>query len=270
MKHLHVSSHRQLPTNVYEIPDLLSPHFTGRISELDQVKNALNIAYDNAPAYCALYGMPGLGKTQLALKYSILGMEEGRYAYIFWLSAATAEKLYQDFANMADFLCLPGHDNMDQARKLRIVRAWLEDSFDVGKWLLVLDNTTQENVTTLRDILPKRNSNGNILFTTRTETVADLVVTVFGKVHEKIALQPPNIDDALTILLGGAEIESAELKESSFASMRSLIKSVGSLPLAIDQAASFMKESGNSAEKVVEIYKTKEAGDVSDIEDCVS
>ena len=74
----------RLPTSVCEVPELLlSPHFTGRSDELEQIQRALDDIHDDIPSRCVAYGMPGLGKTQLVLKYAMLAFKECRYQYIF-------------------------------------------------------------------------------------------------------------------------------------------------------------------------------------------
>ena len=45
------------------------------------------------PTRCIVYGMPGLGKTQVALKYAELASKEKRCPYIFWISSASIDKL---------------------------------------------------------------------------------------------------------------------------------------------------------------------------------
>lgn len=86
--------------------------------------------------------MPGVGKTQLALKFATCGSQRNQYTYIFWVSAASVEKLTRDFSKLVDLLHLPGRYGLDQAIKLTVARAWLEDLSVARSWLLVLDNAT--------------------------------------------------------------------------------------------------------------------------------
>lgn len=198
--------------------------------------------------------MPGLGKTQLALKFATLAFKQSRYPYIFWMSAGSVEKLNRDFVKLGDLLRLPGRCTSDNVAKSVIVRAWLEDTANARSWLLILDNVTQEAADMLRDVLPRRNGRGRFLFTTRTEKMAASLVMVPGWT-EKIALQPPCIDDAIAVLLAGAEMDRECLEQAELADIESVIKSVGKLPLAIDQAASYMRESGCSPREMLDIYR---------------
>lgn len=67
--------------------------------------------------------MPGVGKTQLALKFATLAFPKGQYPYVFWVSAASVEKLTRDFIKLEDLVRLPGRCTVDQASKLTVVRA---------------------------------------------------------------------------------------------------------------------------------------------------
>ena len=83
-----------LPTSVCELPDsILSSHFTGRGDELQQIDCAFSASSSDLPARCVIHGMPGVGKTPLALRYATLAFEKSKDIYFFWLSAGSVEKL---------------------------------------------------------------------------------------------------------------------------------------------------------------------------------
>ena len=205
--------------------------------------------------------MPGVGKTQLALKFATCGSQRNQYTYIFWVSAASVEKLTRDFSKLVDLLYLPGRHGLDQATKLTMARAWLEDPSVARSWLLVLDNATQETTKTLGDILPRRNSRGRLLFTTRTEKMAELITTL-GE-PSKVALQPLRMDDAVMMLSIGAKMDRESKEEAGRADMERLVRCVGNLPLAIDQAASYIRDTGSSPEEILSIYKSEEVMEVN-------
>lgn len=206
--------------------------------------------------------MPGVGKTQLALRYARLAFERGQDEYIFWVSAGSVEKLARDFSKVADLLRLSYQNALDQATKLVVARAWLEDSTTKKNWLLILDNVTRETITMmLFDIVPRRNSNGRLLFTTRTATIADSCTIPDQSLT--IALQPPGIDDAIATLAAGAEMGGESRNEVSNADLERLVRSVGDLPLAIDQAASYSKGYASSMKELLDLYKSEETMEVT-------
>jgi GTPase SAR1 family protein len=137
------------------------------------------------PSRWALYGMPGVGKTQLGLKYTISSFSEHYYSYIFWASAATPEKLSQDLVRILDLLKLPDRFNRDQSARLVAARTWLENgsSESEKRWLLVLDNANRDTLEDTRRLLTRTNSAGHILFTTRTEDLAEALAIAAGHRH---------------------------------------------------------------------------------------
>ena len=210
------------------------------------------------PARCVIHGMPGVGKTQLALRYATLAFERSEDMYTFWVSAGSVEKLARDFAKLVDLLHLPKRYAMDQVTKLTAARAWLEDPTAKKKWLLVLDNVTQETMRMIfGDILPRRNSGGRLLLTTRTATIAESC-TIPGK-SLMIALRPPGTDDAVAMLAAGAEMDGGRANHTD---LERLVQAVGNLPLAIDQAASYLKGYESSTKELLDLYKSEEAMEV--------
>lgn len=207
--------------------------------------------------------MPGVGKTQLALKFATLAFQKGQHSYIFWVSAVSVEKLTQDASKLVDLLRLPGRYTLNQASRVTAARAWLEDSTAAKSWLVVLDNLSEETaITILRDFLPRHNHGGRILMTTRTATIAERFTAPGGS--SQLALQPPGIDDAIVMLSSGAKLEQKGQKEASCADLEHLVRSVGSLPLAIDQAASFMRHTGSNPQEVLNVYESEEVMEVSE------
>lgn len=155
-----------------------------------------------------------------------------------------------------------GRYTLDQASKLTAMRAWLEDPAPTRSWVVVLDNMSEETVVMLRDILPRGNCGGRLLMTTRTATVAN-VFMAWGRTAQ-LALQPPKIGDAAAMLSTGANLEREGREEASHADTERLVRSVENLPLAIDQAAFYMRETGSSPQEVLDVSTNDEALELSE------
>lgn len=52
-------------------------------------------------------------------------------------------------------------------------------------------------------------------------------------------------------------------EEAGRADMERLVRCVGNLPLAIDQAASYIRDTGSSPEEILGIYKSEEVMEVN-------
>ena len=206
----------------------------------------------------------GPGKTQLVLKYAMLSYNLKQYSRVFWISGATVEKLNQGFAKVLTLVGHPDRDHPEQSTRLTSARRWLEEcnANCSSKWLLVLDNVTQEAVLFLREHLPRKNTCGNILFTTRTQDVAEAVAVVGGEWHHLFELQTPKLDDAVKLLLKETATNADNTLSPPTAGAEALVKCVGRLPLAISYAASFAKQSHLSLENVLSIYQSKDKYEV--------
>ena len=240
--------------------DFLSPHFTGREEDLCRIGEVLGVVYDSAPARCGVYGMQGMGKTQLALQYAKISYNQQRHTVVFWISGATVEKLNQGLARVLTLIGHPDRDHTEQSTRLTAARRWFEESGVM--WLLVLDNVTQEAVGFLREHLPRKGSSGNVLLTSRTRAVAETSTCAAGQQHPIFELRSPSLKDAVTLLLREAGIDMNDPASPFASGAEDMVKSVGFLPLAISHAASYAKQSGNNLDDVLAIYQSKDKYDV--------
>lgn len=126
------------------------------------------------------------------MQYATLSYNRQRYSVIFWISGATVEKLNQGFAKILTLVGHPDRDHPEQSTRLVSARQWLEESGSL-KWLLILDNISQEAVDFLREHLPRKNSSGNILLTTRAVLLTEAVV---GQREQILDLRAPDTSDA--------------------------------------------------------------------------
>ena len=242
---------------------ILTAHFTGRKSELAKIRSMLTPRQDNTPAQCAIVGMPGLGKTQLALKHTLEVFDQARGPIVFWTSAATTEKLAQGLCKILDLVDHVDRDHTDQNVKLSAAQRWLEGTghdFPLP-WLLVLDNVNEESVPFLREHLPRTNGRGAMLFTMRSIDVASALVTsdLNQGILELEVLSPA---DASNLLL--AELQASKPNEtaSQIVKAEKLVKSVGHLPLAIGHVASFANQHLKGLDYILHLFEDQHAMEV--------
>ncbi len=77
------------------------------------------------PALVALYGLAGIGKTQLAMRYC--KSRATHYRIILWTEADTPMKMQEALSKHAVNLRLPGAESRgDSALNCRILLEWLE------------------------------------------------------------------------------------------------------------------------------------------------
>jgi hypothetical protein len=215
----------------------------------------------DTPSRCAIYGMPGIGKTQLFLKFARSSFDQQRYSYIFWISATTIDKLNQGFAKVLDLINHPDRHHPDQSAKLTAARLWLEKCS--RKWLLNFDNVDRETVNFLRMHLPRKNVLGNILFTTRSEDVATALVNAAGMQYPTYLLRALDVQDTVNLLLADAGVDVNKVTRSVLSKAEDLVGCIGRLPLAVAQAGTFMKQSQMTIDDLLCLYQGDHKLDVS-------
>ena len=245
------------PRRIFDVPGLLAPCFTGRDSNLKSLQDILETSclvetgkHDGSLfKRAAIHGMPGAGKTQLALKYASSYRE--LYSAVFFVSAASVPALNDGYERIVSLLDLPERSATEPGIKTRAARAWLEDNrSDDGKpWLLVVDNIhpdiddgseteTNDNNAILRklitEFLPREGCHpqGSLILTTRKPEAAKLAVG--RNLDLCIELGAMNEEEAVDLLY------RASGRMDDEGSALSIVKELGYLPLAINQAATFI------------------------------
>jgi tetratricopeptide (TPR) repeat protein len=206
--------------------------FTGRAETLELLRDKLSGSGAVIVAQ-ALYGLGGVGKTQLALEYAHRFMAD--YDLVWWVPSERAEEITQSLAELARKMELRVGDNVAEAAEAAL-DALRRDA--IPHWLLIFDNA--DNPKQLESYLPV--GSGHVIITSRNQAwtnIADLLeVDVFSR-EESIAhllRHVPNLDvrDATRVA-----------------------EALGDLPLAIEQASAWLEQTGMPAQAYVEELRTQ-------------
>ncbi|WP_321929608.1 tetratricopeptide repeat protein [Paraburkholderia guartelaensis] len=192
--------------------------FTGReaiLKKLDLDLQANRIA--------ALSGMGGVGKTQIANAYGW----SSSCLVAFWVHADTKEKLLAGLVSYARQLGLAevDDDEKDVANRFAVFLSRSDN------WLLVFDNV--EDVGVLSEVIP-RGKRGKIVVTTQLRSLDAISVADPISVGE---MSPEDAFDFLKRRTGRTSLTVAEELAA-----RDISAELGYLPLALEQAASYVKE----------------------------
>jgi NB-ARC domain len=121
----------------------------------------------------------------------------------------------------------------------------------------VLDNVDVSTLDFIRENIPHHNRRGNILFTTRTAGVASALSYAAGQQHEVLELGLPDAQDAVDLLLKECGIDVAGANWLTTSKAIEVVKCVGWLPLAVSQAASFMRTCNKELDSMVLLLQSE-------------
>ena len=206
------------------IEHLLSTHFQDPNSLLARLHDTL-LATGSAAAVAraALYGMGGVGKTQLALRVQP-ELTATIIQRVWWFRAENDTTLQLDARDCCETVHAPIRDNELPSAALK---RWLEGQNDTT-WLLVYDNA--EDSAALRAHLPKGNRH-HVIITSRNPA--------FGGLARPVELEVWTSEQ-------GADFLAERLPGRTRADLLALAGDLGGLPLALEQSASYLEETGTS------------------------
>ena len=156
-------------------------HFVARQEELAQMYQALGGGGGRRTV--VLYGLGGIGKTQLTVAYAKLHRAD--YSAIFWLNirdeaslkysfARIAKRIFRELPLASGFGTFTENSNLDE---VDVVKRWLNHPKN-NQWLMVFDNydnpkvagNTDDAAIDIRRFLPDA-YHGSIIITTRSSKV---------------------------------------------------------------------------------------------------
>ncbi|WP_086859944.1 FxSxx-COOH system tetratricopeptide repeat protein, partial [Streptomyces milbemycinicus] len=215
-----------------------NPSFTGRDLLLERINDCLRDAPAEA-AVCALVGLPGIGKTQLATEYAYrFGAE---YDVVWWASAHERGVLEERLGgHLADY----GKDVQGYSASARAGATLdkLRRGVPSDRWLLVLDGAdTPEAVA---DLLP--GGRGHVLITSQNRGWGD---------HYVELLDVPPFSRGESVAFVRARAPRLSREEAG-----ALAAAVEDLPLPLDQTAGWLRGSTMPAEEYSR--KLREGGTV--------
>lgn len=235
-----------LDTN-WTIPFGRNSFFTGREALLLLLHEKLHPAVSaTACLPLALSGLGGVGKTQLALEYAYCYRTE--YTAVFWLTATTLEALATDCKVLAERLHLPVNDTQTLSEMCATIRQWLREN---EGWLLLLDAI--DDISIVPEIVPREHK-GHILLTTRSQ--------LLGPHAEGVMVEKMVPEEGALLLLRRAKFitHHATLTAATpdeWATALTLAHLLDGIPLALDQAASYIDETACGLQGYHSRYQTR-------------
>ncbi|KAK6524004.1 hypothetical protein TWF694_005672 [Orbilia ellipsospora] len=220
-----------IPNSIFRSPcsNFINREFYNKI-----LNNFFNASTDQSQIF-VLWGLGGVGKTQIALNF--VHSLKNRLS-VWWIRADTFANFVEDYVSVlaADERQSSEGESHTLRARLQIIQRSLEQNSN--SWLLVLDNAddidqflVDKNVVGVERIFQYLPREGRILITSRDRRFQGLVAAATNGVRVKEMAN----NEAEELMRSTCQNLSASKQEIS--AMADLLKQLGNLPLAIAQAS---------------------------------
>ncbi|KAE8374544.1 hypothetical protein BDV26DRAFT_284216 [Aspergillus bertholletiae] len=180
----------QLPCFV--LPPIRTARFFDRDDVIEEVESHFQDGKSTSSLRSlVLYGMGGVGKSHVAMKYLEKKLALKEFNAIFWINAESPVSIQQSFTDIALRLKLPDCGQATHDENRTILKGWLQ--LTACKWMIIYDNA--EATELLQDYWPLPGSIGRVLVTTRYNSIG------FGLADASIDVRPWNTDTGSKFLL---------------------------------------------------------------------
>jgi hypothetical protein len=217
---------------IWNVPNR-NADFTGRDTILGRLHDGLTGDGTAVVLARAVYGLGGVGKTQVALEYA--HRFKADYRLIWWIDAEQPLEITLALAELAGQMGLPIGDNAADAATAALEQLRRDVT---GRWLLIFDNA--EDPEDLASFLP--NGSGHTLITSRNPA--------WTRHAEPVELDVFSRQESLAHLVH--HVPGLDMSDATRVSV-----AVGHLPLAIEQAGAWLAETGMPAPLYAEWLETK-------------
>ncbi|KAH8729311.1 NB-ARC and TPR domain protein [Ilyonectria robusta] len=192
-----------------------------------------------------LYGLAGVGKSYVALRYAEERIRLGEIDVLLWIAGEKEVTILQSFTDIAIRLKLPGAQPKDHAQNKTLVLDWLQKT--ECQWLLVFDNV--ESFDLLMMYWPTA-TRGQVIITTRNHNLA------FHPTHRghEITEWDPETGSQFLVHLLSTEIGNQLTKEQACGALE-LSRDVSGHALALSVMAGLIHRNSWSIKEFVQLYK---------------
>ena len=199
------------------------------------------------PAATAIVGLGGMGKTHVAMRH--VEMHRDEYAALLFISGDSPQRIQASLAGLCEEVRgLNLHANLptDEKERARIALDWLASHHG---WLLIVDNVDDEAAALALTAYFDRFRTGHVLITSR--------LNIWSANVESLILSELRPEDAADLLLKRTDQHRRKAADDALQAL-ALADVMEGLPLALQQAASYIIEKDCTFAEYLSIYRDEE------------
>jgi tetratricopeptide (TPR) repeat protein len=217
-----------------------NPHFTGRETEIQQLHEELSASgaavLRHPPA--ALFGMGGVGKTQIAAEYAHRFVHQ--YEVVWWVRSDQEDNIQSSMVALGTRLQLLNVSPADRDRSLNLVIDALQSGSPYRRWLIIFDDVRQPEQ--LTRYIPR---NGHVIVTSR--------VSEWHTVLNTEGIEVKEFQRAESVKFLRDRVP--QLAQASDAEVNRLASVLGDLPLAAEHAAAYLHQMGSPVTEYIAAFE---------------
>ena len=265
----------------YLLPSIAGRGFIGRKAMLNLITSLFSNPYTEQQCSVAICGLGGSGKTQVARQVLSWYRRAFPDRSIFWIQAGSADLMRQSLTEIGVRCGLIRADHVSKSSPpLEQVRQFLMDPAN-GRWLICVDNADtidaprrgsfqhldphyQQGLplrVMLAHFIPKC-PHGHVLYTTRSKAVGERL-TDSGHVIETGSMDQQDSHELLRSHMartshpaGGVQVIQETLSDQT---LEKLSTQLNGIPLALSQAAAFMRQQNLNASEYLKLVEQDES-----------
>lgn len=213
---------------IWNVPFNQNISFTGR----EDILNKINEVLSSNQSQVVIYGLGGVGKTSIVLEYIYRNLD--KYNLVWWIRSEKEEIMSADITQLARKI---GFDikNTDIEDIIENTRQWLSRNTN---WLIIFDNLNNSEF--LKEYIPQGK-------------IGHVIVTSQNSIWDNINSMPLEIFERKESI----EFITKKILGSNNESANILAETLGDLPLALNQAISYINAQKIEIDKYVEKYNSR-------------
>ncbi|KAI0400853.1 TPR-like protein [Xylaria palmicola] len=232
------------PLSSEKIPVRVNKYFHGRHEDLNHLCSELQSGLERPVVVC-VYGLPGIGKTQLVAQYCTTF--EAKYFACLWISADNFTKIQNGLSDCAVKMQLEGTSmTSDPRNNAQAMISWLQTTD--RSWLVVFDNVDDSRH--LEDFWPSGGT-GHIIMTSRSPYIAQF------RGSRPLPLSPLSQDDSKQLFYNIVGWNKCQQNAQEIDEILSEWKGV---PLALYHIGSYISRLHIDVKRFINLYKRSAAG----------